>query len=251
MEFSRAGNATFMFDWLFTFEGWVSLATLTFLEIVLGIDNLVFVTVAARRLPRDQRGKAQKIGLAGALALRIAMLSGLVWLSRLQQPITTINGFALSWRDIIMLAGGLFLLWKATAEIHQEVENEAESHDDMKARSFLGAVFMIMIIDFVFALDSIVTAVGLTRFLPVMIAANVVAIGLMMVAARPIGAFIEAYPTVKMLALAFILLVGAVLVADGLHFHIPRGYVYFAIVFSLMVEGLNSLVRRNRSKGGK
>ncbi|HUE46820.1 MAG TPA: TerC family protein [Aestuariivirgaceae bacterium] len=236
-----------MFDWLFTFEGWLGLATLTLLEVVLGIDNLIFISVTAQRLPAHQRDRARYIGLLGALVLRIIMLSMLVWIIGLTQPITTIGEFELTWRDVIMLAGGLFLLWKGTLEIHHEVEG---SHDVGPARamaSFGSVVAMIIVIDFVFALDSIITAVGLTDVLSIMIIANVIAIAVMMLAAQPVGAFIEANPTFKMLALAFILLVGVALVGEGLHFHIPRGYIYFAIAFSLGVEIVNMRIRKRRA----
>ncbi len=232
-----------MLDWMFTIDGWVGLATLTLLEIVLGIDNLVFLTIAASKLPLEQRPKAQKIGLLGALVLRIIMLSMLVWLTKLVTPITTIGDFTLTWRDVILLLGGLFLLWKGTAEIHQEVEGGTEGPQEARASTFAGVIAIIMVLDFIFALDSIVTAVGLTDVLPIMILANVFAIIVMLVSARTIGDFIDRHPTIKMLALAFILLVGVALVADGMHFHIPREYIYFAIAFSLGVEALNTLVR--------
>lgn len=229
--------------WMFTVEGWIGLVTLTLLEIVLGIDNLVFLTIAASRLPKEHRPRAQKIGLLGALVLRIAMLSMLVWLTKLKAPIATIAGFTLTWRDLILLLGGLFLLWKGTSEIHQEVEGGTEGPQQAHASTFAGVIMMIMVIDFIFALDSIVTAVGMTDILPIMILANVFAIILMLACARAIGEFIDRHPTVKMLALSFILLVGVALIADGMHFHIPREYIYFAIAFSLGVEFLNMLVR--------
>ncbi len=240
-----------MFDWLFTIEGWISLATLVLLEIVLGVDNLVFLAIASRRLAGAQRARAQRLGLLGALVLRIILLSALVWLTRLTAPIFTVGAFAFSWRDLILLSGGLYLLWKATSEIHQEAEGGEEGPAEVAAGSFLGVIFMIMVLDLVFALDSIVTAVAMTQFLPVMVLANAAAIVVMMVFAGPVSDFIERHITLKMLALSFILLVGAVLVADGLHFHIPRGYVYFAILFSLFVEAVNSWVRRRRSGGGE
>jgi predicted tellurium resistance membrane protein TerC len=233
-----------MFDWIYTIEGWLSLVTLTALEIVLGIDNLVFLTIASQRLPAERRPLAQKIGLGGALVLRIVMLALLVWITRLTQPVFSAVGLEFSWRDIILIAGGLFLLYKGTHEIHSEVERQEESTKEPRAASFFGVIALIMVIDFVFALDSIITAVGMTTVLPVMIAANVIAILVMMLAAAPIGGFIERHPTVKMLALAFILLVGVALIADGFGMHIPRGYIYFAIAFSIAVEFLNMLVRR-------
>ncbi|MFL5260757.1 MAG: TerC family protein [Hyphomicrobiales bacterium] len=235
-----------MFDWIYTLEGWLSLVTLTALEIVLGIDNLVFLTIASQRLPAERRPLAQKIGLGGALVLRIIMLALLVWIIRLTQPVFSAAGLEFSWRDIILIAGGLFLLYKGTHEIHSEVERQEESAKEPRAASFFGVIALIMVIDFVFALDSIITAVGMTTVLPVMIAANVFAILVMMLAATPIGGFIERHPTIKMLALAFILLVGVALIADGFGMHIPRGYIYFAIAFSIAVEFLNMLVRRKR-----
>lgn len=241
------------YAWMFTIDGWVSLLTLSFLEIILGIDNLVFLTIAAQRLPKQRRAAAQRIGLTGALVLRIAMLSTLVWLTKLKTPIADLGDFTLTWSDVIFISGGLFLLWKGTTEIHQEVEGGAESLQRAYASSFIGVIAVIMVIDFVFALDSIITAVGLSQFLPVMILANVVAIIVMLSAARAVGEFIEQHPTVKMLALAFILLIGLALVADGVHMHIPRGFIYFAIAFSLTVEFLNMLVRRrvNERNHGK
>ncbi len=236
-----------MFEWMFTVDGWISLATLTLLEIVLGIDNLVVLAIAASPLPKDKRAIAQRVGLLGALVLRIAMLFMLVWLTKMREPVFFIGEFAVSWRDIILFFGGMFLLWKATTEIHQEVEGGSEGPTRARTTSFFGVIMMIMVIDFVFALDSIITAVAMTQWLPVMIAANVIAIIMMMVSARAITEFIEKHPTVKMLALSFIILVGVALVADGLHFHIPREYIYFAIVFSLGVEFLNGLVRRKTS----
>jgi len=234
------------YAWIFTFDGWISLFTLSFLEIILGIDNLVFLSIASQRLPKQQRARAQRIGLSGALLLRVAMLSMLVWLTKLKTPIVSYGDFTLTWSDVIFILGGVFLLWKGTTEIHQEVEGGSEGPKQAYAASFIGVIAIIMVIDFVFALDSIITAVGLSQFLPVMILANVVAIAVMLAAARPVGDFIQDHPTVKMLALAFILLVGIALVADGLHIHIPRGFIYFAIAFSLAVETLNMLVR-NRS----
>jgi predicted tellurium resistance membrane protein TerC len=240
-----------MFEWLFTIEGWMSLLTLTILEIVLGIDNLVFLSIASQRLPPAQRPVAQKIGLLGALGLRVVMLALLVWITKLTYPVVSLWGFDLSWRDIILIGGGLFLLYKGTAEIHEEMEGGEEGPQSSYTANFLGVIALIMVIDFVFALDSIITAVGMTTFLPVMIAANIVAIAVMMLAARPIGDFIARHPTVKMLALAFILLIGVALIADGLGMHIPREYIYFAIAFSLAVETLNILVRSKRQRLSK
>lgn len=235
-----------MFEWMFTLDGWLSLATLSILEIVLGIDNLVFLTIAAQKLPAAQQPMAQRVGLIGALALRIIMLSMLVWLTHLTQPVFSAFGMDFSWRDLILIGGGLFLLYKGTAEIHEDLDDGHEGPQRAYAASLFGVIAMIMVIDVVFALDSIITAVGMTDHLPVMIAANVVAIALMMMAAKPIGGFIARHPTVKMLALAFILLIGMALVADGFHQHIPREYIYFAIAFSMGVEALNLLAKSRR-----
>ena len=237
-----------MFAWLLTVEGWLSLITLTVLEIVLGMDNLVFLSIATQKLPPAQRPKAQRIGLLGALALRIAMLAMLVWLTRLTRPVLEVAGFAFSWRDLILIAGGVFLIYKGTAEIHEDLEGGTEGPQRAYSSNFFGVIVMVMAIDFIFALDSIITAVGMTQFLPVMIAANVVAIAIMMLAAKPIGGFIDDHPTVKMLALSFILLIGVALVADGFHQHIPREYIYFAIAFSIGVESLNLVARSRRAR---
>jgi predicted tellurium resistance membrane protein TerC len=225
-----------MFDWLFTLKAGSVWRRLTVLEIVLGIDNLVFLSIATQKLPPQQRTKAQRIGLLGALALRILMLSLLVWLTKLTQPVVTLAGLEFSWRDIILISGGVFLLYKGTAEIHEDLEGGEEGPQRAYASNFLGVIALVMVIDFIFALDSIITAVGMTDFLPVMIAANVAAIAVMMLAAKPIGDFIHVHPTVKMLALAFILLIGVALVADGFGQHIPRAYIYFAIAFSIGVS---------------
>src|SRR5688500_18359161 len=240
-----------MFEWLFTIEGWMSLLTLTILEVVLGIDNLVFLSIASQKLPPDQRAVAQKIGLLGALGLRIVMLALLVWITKLTYPVFSVASLEFSWRDIILILGGLFLLYKGTAEIHEEMEGGEEGPQQGYSANFIGVIALIMVIDFVFALDSIITAVGMTTFLPVMLAANVIAIGEMMLAAKPIGDFIARHPTVKMLALAFILLIGVALVADGLGMHMPREYIYFAIAFSLSVETLNILAKARRKRLSK
>ena len=239
-----------MFDWLFTVEGWLSLATLTVLEIVLGIDNLVFLTIASERLPAGRRSLAQKIGLSGALLLRIIMLTMLVWLIRLTEPVIAIGNHDFSWRDIILILGGLFLLYKSTREIHSQVEGSDDRPRETAAASFVGVIAIIMAIDFIFALDSIITAVGMTTLLPVMIAANAIAILLMMMAAEPIARFVDRHPTLKMLALAFILLVGVALVGDGFGMHVPRPYIYFAIAFSLGVETLNVVAKAKRRRNG-
>lgn len=241
-----------MIDYLSSPEIWLSFLTLSLLEIVLGIDNLVFLSVVTERLPAAQASRARRIGLSGALLIRIALLFAISWIIGLARPIFTVLDFTLSWRDLILGAGGLFLLYKGTHEIHREVEGEDDHEDGSagpKVAAGMGAaVLQIMILDMVFSLDSVITAVGMTQHLPVMVAAIVFAILVMLFAAEPTAAFIRRHPTTKMLALSFLLLVGVALVADALHFHIPRGYLYFAIAFSLLVEMLNLAARARRRK---
>ncbi len=236
-------------EWIYSAEIWASLATLTLLEIVLGIDNLVFLTVAANGLPPEKRVFVQRLGLSAALIMRIIFLSMVVWIAGLKTPAFSIGDHVVSWRDIILIAGGMFLIYKGTQEIHEEVEGHAEVASVTAKTTMFAAITQIMILDLVFSLDSIITAIGLTDFLPVMIAAVTIAILVMMFAAKPVGEFIEEHPTTKMLALSFLLLIGAALVADGFHVHIPREYIYFAIAFSLGVEVLNLLAKRNNKQG--
>ena len=235
-----------MFEWLIDPTFWASLVTLSLLEIVLGIDNLVFISVATSRLSGRQMYMAQRIGLGGALLMRIIFLSSVVWVTGLTAPIFTIFGFAVSWRDVILIAGGLFLLVKGTLEIHGEVEGDTQTPEGFGRASLLAAVVQIILLDLVFSIDSVITAVGMTREIGVMIVAICIAVAVMLFAAEPVGRFIERHPTTKMLALSFLLLVGLALIADGLHFHIPRGYLYFAIAFSISVEFLNLLRARGR-----
>jgi len=237
-----------MLEWLSDPAIWASLLTLTFLEIVLGIDNIIFLSIITDRVAENRRILAQRLGLGLALVGRIVLLAGLVWLTKLTAPLFEVFGQAVSWRDLILLGGGLFLLAKATSEIHGTVEGGHESAHGGKATSFASAIMQILVIDIVFSLDSVITAVGMTDNLPVMVTAVVIAIAVMMFAATPISNFIRRHPTTKMLALAFLLLIGVALVADGLHFHVPRGYLYFAIAFSLMVEVLNLAAAKRRKK---
>ena len=226
---------------------WASFLTLTLLEIILGIDNVIFLSIVSGYLPKDQQAKARRIGLIMALVMRIGLLASIAWIMSLTKPIFAVWDHEVSWRDIILLIGGLFLLFKGTDEIHHEIEGD--DHEDggkKKVHTFIGVIAQIAVLDMVFSLDSVITAVGMSDHLPVMIAAVCVAIGVMMVAAEPTAAFIEKHPTIKMLALSFLLLVGVALIADALHFHIPRGYLYFAIAFSIGVEVLNMLVRNRR-----
>ncbi|WP_193371386.1 TerC family protein [Pelagibius marinus] len=236
-------------EWLADPNIWASLLTLTFLEIVLGIDNIIFLSIITERVAEHRRLLAQRLGLALALFGRVGLLAGLVWLTKLTTPIFEVFDLVVSWRDIILMGGGLFLLAKATSEIHHSVEGGAgEAAGGGKATSFAMAIAQILAIDLVFSLDSVITAVGMTDRLPIMVAAVVTAIAVMMFAATPISGFIRRHPTTKMLALAFLLLIGVALVADALHFHVPRGYLYFAIAFSLMVELLNLAASKRRGK---
>lgn len=231
-------------------EAWAAFLTLVALEIILGIDNVIFLSVLVSRIPRDQARRARRIGLALALIFRIALLSVLVWLIGLTEPVFTVLGQPLSWRDLILIGGGLFLIAKATHEIHGEVEGsgeEAAGEGSAKARgAFALVILQIIIIDLVFSLDSIITAIGMAQDLTIMVAAVVVAVAVMYVSSGPVAGFVERHPTTKMLALAFLVLIGVALVADGLGFHIPRGYVYFAIAFAMAVESFNILARRGR-----
>ena len=223
---------------------WVSFATLTVLEIVLGIDNIIFISIAATQLPPAQRQRARVIGLSGALVLRILLLTSISWIIGLTEPVVTVAGFGASWRDIVLFGGGVFLIWKATTEIFHEVEadEEAEGEEASERQSrggFASAIVQIMLLDVVFSLDSVITAVGIADHLPVMVAAVVVAIVIMMIASGPIGEFVQQHPSTKMLALAFLVMVGMALMADGLHFHIERAFIYIAMLFSGAVEALN------------
>ncbi len=233
-------------DLLFEASAWASLLTLTAMEIVLGIDNIVFISVLVSRLPAVEARRARQIGLALALVFRILLLLILSWLIGLTEPVVTIFGKGLSWRDLILLAGGLFLIYKATHEIHQGVEGEHHESASAVKASFTAIVAQIIVIDMVFSVDSIVTAIGMAEHVEVMILAVVIAMGVMYLASGAIAGFIERHPTTKMLALAFLLMIGIALVADGLGFHIPRGYIYTAMAFSAFVEILNVSAKRNR-----
>jgi predicted tellurium resistance membrane protein TerC len=237
------------FEWISDPAIWASLATLTLMEIVLGIDNIVFISVIVGRLPPEQSNRARQIGLALALAFRIALLVVLAWLIRtLTEPLFTLFGHSFSWRDLILFAGGAFLLVKATLEIHSGVEGEGEEQKSTGMATFGSVIAQIAVIDLVFSVDSIITAIGMVEEVGVMIAAVVIAIAVMYFASGPIARFIHDHPTTKMLALAFLFMIGAALVADALGFHIPRAYLYSAMAFSAVVELLNILAKRNRTK---
>ncbi len=231
-------------EWLTDPEALIALATLTALEIVLGIDNIVFISILAGKLPLEQQNKARIIGLALALIGRIVLLLSLTWVMGLTKPLITLLGYELSGRDLILIGGGLFLLAKATHEIHAKLEHAGEDRETKATATFGAVIFQILIIDIVFSLDSVITAVGMARQLWVMVTAVVVAVIIMMVSAGAIATFIEKRPTVTMLALSFLLMVGVALVAEGLEFHIPRGYIYFAMAFSVFVEMLNLRLRK-------
>jgi len=228
-------------------EAWFALATLTALEIILGVDNVIFISVLVSRVPAHQAKRARQIGLGLALVFRIVLLSLLFWIIGLTKPVMTFYGFDLSWRDIILIGGGMFLIAKATHEIHGEVEAREGADGPSPANRFFWVIVQIIIIDLVFSLDSIITAIGMAEDLEIMVAAVVIAVIVMYVSSGPIASFVARHPTTKMLALAFLVLIGVALVADGFHFHIPRGYIYFAITFALAVEVFNIMARKNRN----
>jgi predicted tellurium resistance membrane protein TerC len=237
-----------MLELLYDPHVWASLLTLTVLEIVLGIDNIIFISIVSSRLPPEQQNKARTIGLMLALVMRVILLSLIFWIAHLVEPLFTVFGNEISWRDLILIGGGLFLLVKGTMEIHHSVESTEEDQAAMKKATFAGVLAQIMVLDIVFSLDSVITAIGMAEHQSVMIAAIVIAIGVMMFAAKPISDFVNRHPTVKMLALSFLLLVGMALIADGFEVHIPRGYLYFAVAFSLGVECLNIWMRKKTKK---
>ncbi len=226
-------------EWLSNPESWIALLTLTVLEIVLGIDNVIFISILAGKLPKDEQGKARKVGLALAMFIRLALLASIAWIARLTSPLFTALGQEISGRDLILLVGGLFLLAKATHEIHEKLEGEDGTATAKVRASFTGVIIQILLLDIVFSLDSVITAVGMANELPVMMTAVVISVLVMLVAAGSISDFVSRHPTVKMLALSFLLLIGMSLVAEGLGQHISKGYIYFAMGFSVFVEMLN------------
>jgi predicted tellurium resistance membrane protein TerC len=230
-------------EWVASPEAWVALATLTALEIVLGIDNIVFISILVGRLPEAERQRARLLGLGFAMGTRILLLLVITWIMRLQTTLFTVLAVDISGRDLILLGGGLFLLAKATLEIHNSLEGEVHHAGTARAAGFTSVIIQIGIIDIVFSLDSVITAVGMAEHVPVMIIAIVLAVGVMMFAAGAIGRFVDAHPTVKMLALSFLVLVGMALIAEGIDLHIPKGYIYFAMAFSVGVEMLNLRIR--------
>lgn len=236
-----------MFEWIFEPQAWVALLTLTALEIVLGIDNIIFISILVGRLPQEQRRRGRLIGLSLAMFTRIALLLGLAWVIRLTQPLFTIFSEAISGRDIILIGGGLFLIAKSTLEIHNSFETQGDHTPGGRGGTFLVVITQIALIDIIFSLDSVITAVGMADHVPVMVLAIVIAVGIMMLASGPISDFVDKHPTVKMLALSFLVLIGVALVAEGFDLHIPKGYIYFAMAFSVVVEMLNIRLRRHHS----
>ncbi|UEG53301.1 TerC family protein [Mucilaginibacter daejeonensis] len=241
-------------------EAWVSLATLTLLEIVLGIDNIIFISIQAGKLPQEQQGRARKLGLAAAMITRILLLLSISWIMKLTKPFINLGSIinatdpewmerlALSGRDIILLVGGLFLIYKSIHEIHENIDAEEDGEANVKPHSFWGAIVQIMMLDIVFSLDSVITAVGLADHVEVMVAAVVVSVGIMMWASTPIAAFVNKHPTVKMLALSFLLLIGVSLLAESFDQEIPKGYIYFSMAFAILVELLNLKARAKKRK---
>ncbi|GAA5174026.1 TerC family protein [Niveibacterium umoris] len=234
-------------EWLADPNAWVALATLTALEIVLGVDNIIFISILVGRLPAAQRNLARRLGLLLAMGTRIALLASLAWIMKLQSPlfVAPVIEKGITGRDLILIGGGLFLLWKSVHEIHNALEGEEESHGGGGAGAAFAAVLVqIAIIDIVFSLDSVITAVGLASDLGVMVSAIVLSVGVMMFAAKPIGEFVDRHPTVKMLALSFLVLVGVTLIAEGFDTHVPKGYIYFSMAFSVVVEMINIRLRK-------
>ncbi|CAN7191895.1 TerC family protein [Agrobacterium genomosp. 3] len=230
---------------------WVALVTLIVMEVVLGIDNLIFISILTNKLPPEQREKARKIGIGLALVMRLGLLGTVAWIVQLTTPVFEVFGHAFSWKDMILIAGGLFLVWKATKEIHHNVDPEDHKEDMVGgpvAMNFGAAIGQILLLDLVFSVDSIITAVGMTPHLPIMIVAVVVAVAVMLLAATPLANFIERNPTIVMLALAFLMMIGTTLIAEGMGFHVPKGYVYAAMAFSALVEVLNMFARNARQR---
>jgi predicted tellurium resistance membrane protein TerC len=245
---STIAPQTFMFEFLTDPQVWIAFATLTALELVLGIDNIIFISILVDKLPRERREMARRIGLFMAMFMRIGLLLVLAWIVGAVTPLFTVLDQAISARDLILILGGLFLIWKSTGEVHQALEGEPEHAQSAAVTTFGAVILQIMIIDLVFSLDSIITAVGMVDDVRIMIAAVVASVGLMMLFAGPIGRFVSEHPTIKMLALSFLVVVGVVLVAEGFDHHVPKGYVYFAMAFSLGVEVLNINMRKRNAR---
>ncbi|KAA1182162.1 TerC family protein [Rhizobium tropici] len=232
-------------------SAWVALITLVVMEVVLGIDNLIFISILTNKLPAEHRDRARKIGIGLALVMRLALLGTVAWIVQLTQPVFEIFGQGFSWKDMILIGGGLFLVWKATKEIHHNVDPQEQGEDFIAkstTSSFASAIGQILLLDLVFSIDSIITAVGMTPHLPIMFVAVIAAVTVMLVAAKPLANFIEQNPSIVMLALAFLLMIGTTLIAEGMGVHVPKGYIYAAMAFSALVEVLNMLARNRRKK---
>ncbi len=227
-----------MFDWILDPNAWLALGTLTILEIVLGIDNIIFLSLVVAKLPAAQQSKARGMGLFGAMVMRLCLLASISWVIRLTYPLFTVFNNAISLRDVILMLGGVFLIWKSSKEIHQALEG-GETEQNSRVTSFLGAIAQIMLLDIIFSLDSVITAVGLSNHLFIMMLAVVISVLVMLYAARPIGEFVARHPSVKMLALSFLILIGFTLILESVDVHVPKGYIYFAMFFSMAVEALN------------
>ena len=237
-----------MFEWIASPEAWLALITLTALEIVLGIDNIIFISIVVSRLPREQRNAARIQGLAMAMVMRILLLLSLAWMMQLINPLFTLFDHEISGRDLILILGGLFLLWKSAQEIWESLEGvEEEGQEVRESPGYFKVLAQIAVVDIVFSLDSVITAVGMADDVPVMVIAIVIAVGVMMFAAKTIGEFVDAHPSIKMLALSFLILIGVVLIGEGLEMHVPKGYIYFAMGFSVLVEMLNIRIRKKRA----
>jgi len=237
-----------MFTWLTNPEAWIALGTLTALEIVLGIDNIIFISILVSRLPKNKQNFARNVGLMLAMLTRLALLFSIVWVVSLTAPWFSIFGMEVSGRDIILIAGGLFLIAKATHEIHSSLEGEEEDTPKLITSGVLAVLFQIAILDIVFSLDSVITAVGLAQEISIMAIAIICAVGIMLFAAKPISKFVDAHPTIKILALSFLILVGVTLIGDGFDMHVPKGYIYFSMAFSIAVEMINMRLRDKRMK---
>ena len=236
-----------MFEWLVSPEAWIALGTLTALEIVLGIDNIIFISILVSRLPENQRNFGRRVGLGLAMFARLALLFSIVWVMGLTAPWFTVFAREISGRDVILILGGLFLLGKSTHEIHHSLEGVAESKDKTTAATLGSVLLQVAILDIVFSLDSVITAVGLVKHVSIMAVAIILAVGVMLIAAKSIGDFVDAHPTIKILALSFLILVGVTLIVEGFDVHVPKGYIYFAMAFSVGVEMLNIRMRKKKA----
>ena len=236
-------------EWLTNPDVWIAFVTLAALEIVLGIDNIIFISILTGRLPANQQARARRIGLGLAMFMRIALVFSLAWLMRLTAPLMTIAGFELSGRDLILLLGGLFLMYKSVKEIHAKVEEAEQPEGNVRKAKFAAVIAQILVVDLVFSLDSVITAVGMVDDIKVMVAAIIASVAVMMWAAAPISNFVQKHPAVKVLALAFLIMIGVSLIGEGLDFHIPKGYIYFAMAFSVAVEAINIRIHSRKGSG--